>query len=66
MQLISKFTKGICFLLCVVDIFSKYGYVILLNNKRGIKNTNILQKNLKNSNCKQNKIIVEKGSEFYR
>ena len=24
MQLISKFNKGICFLLCVIDIFSKY------------------------------------------
>ena len=24
MQLISKFNKGICFLLCVTDIFSKF------------------------------------------
>ena len=26
MQLIHKFNKGICFLLCVIDIFSKYTY----------------------------------------
>ena len=28
MQLISKFDKGIRFLLCVIDIFSKYAWVI--------------------------------------
>ena len=27
-QLISKFNKGICFLLCVIDIFSKYTWLI--------------------------------------
>ena len=29
MQLISKFNKGICFLLCVIDIFSKYHELFL-------------------------------------
>ena len=28
MQLLSRFSKGICFLLCVIDIFSKYAWVI--------------------------------------
>ena len=28
MQLISKFDKGICFLLCHIDIFSKYAWVV--------------------------------------
>ena len=28
MQLISKFDKEICFLLCLVDIFSKYAWVV--------------------------------------
>ena len=27
MQLLSKFSIGICFLLCVIDIFSKYAWV---------------------------------------
>ena len=36
MQLISKFYKGIRFLLCVIDIFSKYTWVIPLRDKKGI------------------------------
>ena len=32
MQLISKFKRGICFLLCVNDIFSKYVWVITITN----------------------------------
>ena len=33
-QLRIKFKKGICFLLCVFDIFSKYAWVILLKDKK--------------------------------
>ena len=33
MQLISKFNKGFRFLLCVIDIFSKYVWVVLLIEK---------------------------------
>ena len=33
MQLISKFNKGICFLLCVIGIYSKYALVIPLEDK---------------------------------
>ena len=35
MQLLSKFNKGFRFLLCVIDIYSKY--VIPLEDKKGIK-----------------------------
>ena len=34
MQLISKFNKAFRFLLCVVDIFSKYTWVVSLKNKK--------------------------------
>ena len=34
MQLISKFNKGFRFLLCVVDIFSKYAWVVPLKDKK--------------------------------
>ena len=34
MQLISKFNKGCRFLLCVIDIFSKYACVVPLNDKK--------------------------------
>ena len=65
MQLISKFNKGVCFLLCVIDIFSKYTQVIPLKDRRGITITNAFQKILDESNRKPNKKWVDKGSEFY-
>ena len=34
MQLISKFNKGFRFLLCAIDIFSKYAWVIPLKDKK--------------------------------
>ena len=34
MQLISKFNIGIPFLLCIIDIFSKYAWFILLKDKK--------------------------------
>ena len=34
MQLISKFNKGFSFLLCVIDIYSKYSWFILLKVKK--------------------------------
>ena len=39
-QLISKFNKGIRFLLCLIDIFSKQAWVIPLKDKKGITITN--------------------------
>ena len=64
-QLISKFNKGFRFLLCVIDIFSKYTWVVSLKDKRGISLVNAFQKILHDSNRKPNKIWVYKGSEFY-
>ena len=64
MQLISKFNKGFRFLLCVIDIFSKYAWVVPLKDKKGITITNAFQKILDCSNRKPNIIWVDKGSEF--
>ena len=36
MQLLSKYNKGFRFLLCVIDILSKYAWVIPLKDKKGI------------------------------
>ena len=44
MQLISNSNEGICFLLCVIDIFSKYTWVIPLKYKREVTITDALQK----------------------
>ena len=65
MQLISKFNKGFRFLLCVIDIFSKYAWVVPLKVKKGVSIVNAFQKILDDSNRKPNKIWVDKGSEFY-
>ena len=65
MQLISKSNKGFRFLLCVIDIFSKYVWVVPLKDKKGISIVNAFQKILKESDRKPNKIWVDKGSEFY-
>ena len=35
MQLISKYNKGIRCLLCAIDLFTRYTWVILLKNKKG-------------------------------
>ena len=65
MQLISKFNKGFGYLLCVIDIFSKYLWVVPLKDKKRCKYCNAFQKILKESNKKPNKIWVDKGGEFY-
>ena len=65
MQLISKFDKGFCFLLCVIDIYSKYAWVIPLKDKKDIITDNAFQKIWKESNRKPKKIWLAKGSEFY-
>ena len=62
MQLISKFNKRFRFLLCVIDIYSKYAWVITFKDKKGIEITNAFQKILDESNCKPNKVWVDKGS----
>ena len=62
MQLISKFNEGVHFLLCVIDIFSKYACVLPLKDNKGITITNAFQKSLKESNRKANKIWADKGS----
>ena len=74
MQLLSKYNKGIRFLLCVIDIFSKY---VPLKDKKGISIVKAFQIILKQSHSRQrakgtsakhlkpNKIWVDKGSEFY-
>ena len=65
MQLISKFNEAFSFLLCVVDIFCKYAWVVPLKDKKGITITNAFQKILKESDRKPNKVWVDRGSRFY-
>ena len=65
MQLISKFNKGFRLLLCVIDIFSKYTWVVSLKDKKGASIVNVFQQILNKSERKRNKIWLDKESEFY-
>ena len=59
MQSFSKKNKGIKYLSCAIDLFSKYAFVVPLKDKKGISIVNAL------SNRKPNKIWVDQGGEFY-
>ena len=52
-QLLKKFKKIICFLLCIIDIFSKYAWVVSLKDKKSIKITDVSQKTLINLDLNQ-------------
>ena len=65
MQLINKLSKGFRFLLCVIDIFSKYAWVLLLKDRKGVSIANAFQQILNDLARKLNKIWVDIGSEFY-
>ena len=65
MQFITKFNEGFRFLLCVIDIYSKYAWVIPLKDKKRKTITNAFQQILDESNCIPNKIWVDKDSEIY-
>ena len=64
MQLISKFNRGFRFLLCVVDIYSKYAWAAPLKDKKGITITNAFQKVLDESNANQKKYGLIKTVNF--
>ena len=65
MQLISKFNKGFRFVLCFIDVYSKYAWVLSLKDKESIAVTNAVQKQLNESKYKLSKIWVDKKSKFY-
>ena len=65
MQLIIKYNKGIRYLLCAIDLFSKHAFFVPLKVRKGTTIANAFQKILNNSKRKPNKIWVDKGSEFY-
>ena len=43
MQAFSKFNRGVKYLLAVIDIFSKYGWLVPLKNKTGKAVANALK-----------------------
>ena len=68
MQSLSKFNKGFKYLLCAIDLFSKYVWVIPIKEKKGTSiGTSIVNafKEIILEKRKPNKICVDQGSEFY-
>ena len=65
MQLIREYIKLFWFLLFVIDILSKYVWVVPVNSKRVVTITNAFQKILDEPNSKPNIIWLNKDSEVY-
>ena len=64
MQSLSKQNKGIKYLFCATDIFSKYPWVVPLKVKRGNTIPNTFREII-SKGPKPNKIWVDQGGEFY-
>ena len=63
MQVFSKFNRGVKYLLAVIDVFSKYGWLIPLKDKTGKSVASVLKDLFKER--KPEKMWVDKGKEFY-
>ena len=63
MQSLGKYKKGIKYLLCAIDLFSKYAWVAPIKDKKGASIVNAFKKII--SKRKTNKIWVDQGSAFY-
>ena len=63
MQSLSKYNKGIKYLLSAIDLLSKYAWVISIKDKKGTSIVNAFKKII--SKHKSNEIWVDQGSEFY-
>ena len=63
MQSLRKYNKGNKYLLCTIDLFSKYVWVVPLKDKKGTSIANAFQKIISEGR-KPNKIWVDQGSEF--
>ena len=61
---LSRYNKGIKYLLCAIDLFGKYAWVIPIKDKIGSSIVNAFQKIISEGR-KPNKIWVDQGSEFY-
>ena len=63
MQAFSKFNRGVKYLLAVIDVFSKYGWLIPLKDKTGKSVASALKTIFEER--KPEKMWVDKGKEFY-
>ena len=64
MQKYSKWNKGVKYLLMVIDVFSKYGWIVPLKDKKTESVSSAFDKIFKKSKRKPEKLWTDKGSEF--
>ena len=64
MQQFSKWNKGYKYLLMVIDVFSKYGWIVPLKNKQG-ENVKEAFKSIFKNGRKPEYLWTDKGSDFY-
>ena len=64
MQSLSKYNKGIKYLLCAIDLFSKYEWVVSLKDKGGITIVNAFQKIISKGR-NSNNIWVDRAGDIY-
>jgi len=65
MQAFSKFNRGVRYLLTVIDVFSKYGWMLPLKDKTGESVADEFKEIFKKSKRKREKLWTDKGREFY-
>ena len=63
MQAFSKFNRGVKYVLAVIDVFSKYGWLIPLKDKTGKSVASALKTIFEER--KPEKMWVDKGKEYY-
>ena len=64
MQSLSKYNEKMKYLLCAIDLFSKYTWTIPLKDKKGISTVNAFQKIISQGR-KPNKMCIDQGSDLY-
>ena len=64
-QQLKKFNKGVNYLLTVVDVFSKYAWVVPIKQKTGLQVASALTDLFKTSKRSPQKLQTDDGKEFY-
>ena len=64
MQLLSKYNTGNKYLLCAIDLFSNFAWVVPIKDKKGTSIVKVFTKIISKGR-NPNKILLHQGSEFY-
>ena len=65
MSLYSRSNSGYKYLLSVIDVFSKYGWIVPLKTKTGKEFAMAFQGVFRSTNASPSRLWTDKGTEFY-